>query len=351
MKRAILVLVATLLAALGMACLWDSDTLAQEMKGMPELEDIIAGRFDRFPPEYYEERLKRIEAGLGETTLSLGQYDDAAVACDRLNRFEEAIEWMHRKQEAMSRMKLSDQEQSEHQYRTHANLGTFLAHQALANKEPDLKLLKEGLAELEKGIAINPDAHFGRENVQIALIKDMIWELGDRSTPRPQIDITTKKMREGLIGLMVLGKAWESQKVWEWLLGSLREDDAHFAHLIQMRIKEINPSSKEPNLPAPLALPTRTIKDEDDATAHYHELRKSGKEWSKQRTEYITNEIKKGNHPDDNPKFWDGVKEVPRPEAKAASPPESLNNVGLLTAVLAGVTVAGIVLATRKLTK
>ena len=39
-------------------------------------------------------------------------------------------------------------------YETHANLGSFLVHSGR---------LEEGVAELQKAIEINPDAHFGRE--------------------------------------------------------------------------------------------------------------------------------------------------------------------------------------------
>ncbi len=43
------------------ACLWDYDTLAAEAKGqMADVVHIIAGRFERKPPLYYEMRLERL---------------------------------------------------------------------------------------------------------------------------------------------------------------------------------------------------------------------------------------------------------------------------------------------------
>lgn len=354
MKRAILALVATLFATISMACLWDRDTLAQEMKGLPEIADVIAGRFDRFPPEYYEERLKRIEAGLGETVLTLGDYDDAAVACDRLGRSNEAIEWMSRKQDAMSKMTLDEKELAEQNYRTHANLGTFLVHQAFAGKEPDIEGLKRGLSELEKAIVINPDAHFGRENVQIALIKDMIWEKGDHSEARPTVDIPPKKLQEGLIGLMVLGKAWESPKVWAWLEGSLGEEDAHAAHLIRRRMAEFKATDVAiaKDLPKPLAPPIRTLKDEEETDAYYDELRANGKKWSEERNNFISEQIKAGNHPDLNAKFWDGFKEVPKVEPKSSIEEQFLSPVGLVSAIAIGSFVGlALVLAQRQFNK
>ncbi|MBX3113169.1 MAG: hypothetical protein KF836_01250 [Fimbriimonadaceae bacterium] len=351
MKRAIMALLVALFSTMSMACLWDRDTLAQEMKGLPEIADVIAGRFDRFPPEYYEDRLKRIEAGLGETMLKLGDYDDAAVACDRLGRADEAIEWMARKQEAMAQMKLEERELSEHNYRTHANLGTFLVHRAFASKEPDMEGLKKGLAELEKAIEINPDAHFGRENVQIALIKDIIWEKGDHSEERPTVDIPSKKLQEGLIGLMVLGKAWESPKVWAWLEGSLGEEDAHAAHLIRRRMAEFKATDVAiaKDLPKPLTPPTRTLKDEEETDAYYEELRENGKKWSEERNKYISEQIKAGNHPDLNAKFWDDFKEVAKVEPKSAADAGTLNSIGLISALGIGTAIGlGLILAQRQ---
>jgi len=45
-------------------CLWDYDTLRYEAQGMPSTIEAITGRFDRFPPLYYEMRLERVSAEL-----------------------------------------------------------------------------------------------------------------------------------------------------------------------------------------------------------------------------------------------------------------------------------------------
>src|SRR3954467_13072739 len=110
------------------ACLWDRDTPADEAKGMPEVIAVLAGRFERNPPLFYEMRLARVTAYLQSHPEDLAAYDDAGVACDRLGRGDEAIAWMEKKREQLDRLDASRPEVKEQWYRYHANLGTFLVH-------------------------------------------------------------------------------------------------------------------------------------------------------------------------------------------------------------------------------
>ncbi len=135
-------------------CIWDSDTLESELRGLPEAFDLVTGRWHRHSDAYYRERLERLG---GERELTLAELDDLAVAHERLGDRDAAIAVMARKQKA-----LTNTPDDEHRYRYHANLGTFLAHAGRFD---------EGLVELRRAVAINPDAHFGRERYQIELIE------------------------------------------------------------------------------------------------------------------------------------------------------------------------------------
>lgn len=135
-------------------CLWDSDTLDTELRGLPDAFDLIVGRWHRHSDAYYLDRIASLE---GKADKALADYDDLAVACEHLGRRDRAIEWMAEKAVA-----LAEAPDEEHQYRYHANLGTFHAHRG----EYD-----DALRELRKAVAINPDAHFGRELFQIELIE------------------------------------------------------------------------------------------------------------------------------------------------------------------------------------
>ena len=85
-----LLLAFALHAASAHACLNDRDTLAEEIRGLPDVTAIITGRFERNPPLYYQMRIDRlareIPARHGHETLAnpntLNDCDDMAVALD-----------------------------------------------------------------------------------------------------------------------------------------------------------------------------------------------------------------------------------------------------------------------------
>ncbi len=153
-------------------CLWDSDTLRTEATGAPGMVETIVGRFDRYPPLYYEMHLERVatelDADPSDHPKNLAAYDDAGVACDRLGRHDEAIEWMSRKRTALDALPASE-DRTEHEYRYLPNLGTFHAHRWLAagadrSDMADIEVARDLIAQ---AIELNPDAHFGRERYQL----------------------------------------------------------------------------------------------------------------------------------------------------------------------------------------
>ncbi|MEZ6057873.1 MAG: tetratricopeptide repeat protein [Planctomycetaceae bacterium] len=133
------------------ACIWDTDTLAQEMSRFPTVRELIAGKFLRHSVPFYQwratDRQRRIDAG----TATEGDYDDLAVAFDKLGRHEDAIRLM------TERLAIDPT-----RYETVANLGTFYIH--AGNFE-------EGKKFIQQAIEINPDAHFGREKYQLLLVE------------------------------------------------------------------------------------------------------------------------------------------------------------------------------------
>ncbi|MCO5165540.1 MAG: hypothetical protein M9894_04110 [Planctomycetes bacterium] len=159
MRLALLLAVLALAAAPARACLWDYDTLVEEQRGLPSLEDAILGRYEVHTREYYERRRDRLEARAKAEGLSEDEHDDLAVAHERLGDAERAIALMHEKEARWPG-----------RYTTAANLGTFLVHAGR---------LEEGLAHLERAIEINPDAHFGRERYQVAAVKFVIAAKAD----------------------------------------------------------------------------------------------------------------------------------------------------------------------------
>jgi len=150
---AIIVVLLTISTAI--ACLWDIDTLAQERTKFPSALELIAGKFPRHSPAFYQWRIDDRQAKLDRGDDQASYYDDIAVAYDKLKQDDQAIEWMHKKA-----AKFNDS--IDNRYKTAANLGTFYLHS---------RQLDKGIEQLELAIKINPNAHFGRERYQLYLAK------------------------------------------------------------------------------------------------------------------------------------------------------------------------------------
>ncbi len=279
------------------ACLWDSDTLKDEAKGLPDVIQIITGRFERNPPLYYSIRLDRVAAALKFSPKSLELYDDAGVACDRLGHDEEAIQWMAKKRAILDGMPADDPNAREHRYRYFANIGTFRIHRwirAGADRR-NLQEAKQARAEINEALALNPNAHFGREAYQAQVIGWIIDEprstrhqahsndSGEKSEAATFAEILIARKGDsdeavkGLAGLIALGSAWESTDVFSALSSLLNaKGKSVVAYLAQLRC-------------------------EDAET------------WSAKRTDYMLVRLKAGRHPDTDANFWSGYHETEPP--------------------------------------
>ena len=172
MRARFLLLLLTLTAAptsLVVACIWDYDTLRMELAMFPESLDLITGKFRRHSDDYYrwrlEDRSSRIPTDPAQWTAAHHKdLDDLAVAHDKLGDSNRAVEIATRQLEI-----------SPDRYESLANRGTFSIHGGD---------LATGLTDLRRAIEINPDAHFGREIVQIRVVEYLLAErAAGRGTP------------------------------------------------------------------------------------------------------------------------------------------------------------------------
>lgn len=147
--------------SLGANCLWDNDTLLMERKRFPQVLELMAGKFIRHSPEYHQWRLTDRLEKLKTDPNNLGLLDDLAVSYDKTNQQQKAIEL------ALKMLELKPD-----RYETLANLGTFYIHAGE---------LEKGVAYIKQAIAINPNAHFGREISQQWLVEFLIE---NKSTPQ-----------------------------------------------------------------------------------------------------------------------------------------------------------------------
>ncbi|QQS09672.1 MAG: hypothetical protein IPK69_03365 [Phycisphaerales bacterium] len=316
-----------------------------EAKGLPGIAEILTGRIERNPPRYYEMRLERVEREIAADTSRLDLYDDAGVACDRIGRSDEAIEWMAKKREVLDGLDANREDVREHEYRYHANLGTFHAHRWLraGARRDDLGDLKAGEREISRAIEINPEAHFGREKYQLAAIRWLMELPAPGEFPQPvflqsltEADGTdaflvrgrwTKDQIEdairGISGLMVLGNAWESVDM-TWALGACLDahGDASLAYLAKLRVRDLIADGKssfhldfDPDLPMHSSIGfggelMETYTSEIDA--YFARARAAAAEWTAGRDSYMEARFAQLEHPDSSSTFWDGWGDEPK---------------------------------------
>ena len=159
------------------AGLWDTDTRDQERRAVPGTLELIVGKFARHSRPFLERRVKdrraklRLHAAGGEPLPDAelaAAYDDLAVALEKLGRHDAALSVLDEKAAALPAVG---------RYETAANRGTVLIRAGR---------LEEGLAELDRALALNPDARFGRERVQKLLVEYLIERRGGAGeTPLP----------------------------------------------------------------------------------------------------------------------------------------------------------------------
>lgn len=164
--------------ALAAACLWDYDTLRQERGRFPSVLELITGKFLRHSPEFYEWRVQDRKKKLAADPTNLAYHDDLAVAYALTGRTAEAIATITAKDRIRPGL-----------YETYSNLGTF---HVLAGD------LDAGLPFIDKALAVNPDAHFGREKYQKWLVEYAIHSRKDGKltfplrAPEPQHVVPAK---------------------------------------------------------------------------------------------------------------------------------------------------------------
>jgi tetratricopeptide (TPR) repeat protein len=129
------------LAALGLACLWDTDTLRDELLTQADDFDLITGQFPHHGKAYYEARLRRTEEALRGDRSRSAIRNDLAATYLRLGRFDEAL----REFEALHAELPGD-------YYTLSNLGV------LHKKRGDFAKAAEYTAQ---ALAIKPEGHLG----------------------------------------------------------------------------------------------------------------------------------------------------------------------------------------------
>lgn len=372
MFRILLLLLLMLLPA--GACIWDRDTWREEAKGRIDTLKAITGWFDRHPPRYYEIRLERVAKELDANPSALDLYDDAGVACNRLGRFDESIEWMARKKAVLDT--IPGPAAHLDRYRYHANLGSFLgnrwATRDAAVRNGDLSDLVEATKHIAQAIALNPAAHFGREKYQLKLFQWLQREAEQNHLHRAPkqnflgLEGADKHIRpgglrdypelddaeSGLAGLIHLGSAWESIDVFD-ALGSLVQIDgaSSLAYLAEMRLQELDLAghgSLHPSESHRRRHHGGYVQGGQPLGEWYKKTRKLAKERETAWLAYQAQRFDRGMHPDTHPDFWEDWKEPQFPELpRSPKTPEQRLVQLLLFALAAMLAAVGVFIGLR----
>lgn len=332
-------------AGLAWACFWDSDTLRTEANGMPGVVEAVTGFFPVYPDEYYERRIEIAEERLAADPDRLESYDDIAVSLDRLGDSTAAIAAIEPKLAVVERL---GDDAGDHLYRYHANIGTFYAHRWIRNggDAEDLADLEAAREQIARAIEINPDAHFGREFVQLGAIEWLLnseagslnnmW-IGEYPTMLSSV-LGVEKMSEyweevpedvvlGLLGLVTLGAAQESVDVYTALaIAMTQQENTSLGLMAALRVDELVAQGLESLHPVAFKSEdsqvltsdfyTLSLLEEDfaEVESYFDRAREAADEYRIEYASFVQQQLDSGLHPDTDEAFFDGEPEALLPE-------------------------------------
>lgn len=343
----------------------DKDTLAAESTDIPEVIDVLTGRFDRFPPLYFTMRLDRVTKALADpmtpSVARLALLDEAGAACDRLGRGDAALQWMAEKEqlllplEAMPRLDVP----ADARYELLANRGAFRANRWLATGADRTRIaeVRAARADIAAAIALEPDAHSGRDKYLLAAL-DFVLDGGEAQRnqvslpggrtclrakgflPIPAAIATSDQgdlsrigfgdAAKGLPALVALHPAWENLDVVVTLRSAAEvQGRTSVAWIAERRLRELideGRRSLDPTLPTGASLVkrlgpafVRPLGDVRPLDEWFAKARKAADVWVKARNDFAIAKLRAGKHPDTDPAFWDGF-EAPRAAAAPSLP-------------------------------
>jgi len=232
-------------------------------------------------------------------------------------------------------------------YRYYANDGTFRVHRFLKSgaKLSSIGDLRLAQAEIHRALQIKPNAHWGREKYQLAVMDWMIaartvktsdtlaeflekrfnWTEDYGRGPLPK---ERREAAQGLAGLIVLGAAWRSADIFDALAGALRHRSTiGLSHLCLLRCDELLRGGAHSFAVSPLVPsrdrfePTEEQREfglnENNAKtldSFYPKLRAEADDWTNQRDHFMESRFALGKHPDTDTHFWKGWHEPPAPQ-------------------------------------
>lgn len=164
---AICVSLVVLLPTLASACIWDSDTLQDELQSRSSAFDVITGQFPQHGRAYYAKRLERSTELLQRASESIEVMYDVSASHMRLGDYTKGIELLDKVNGI-----------APGRYKTFSNLG--VAYYLKAANGGDNGDYESAHAFTKKALEKQQDAHFGAGWLFLKMIdwKSTLWETG-----------------------------------------------------------------------------------------------------------------------------------------------------------------------------
>lgn len=342
-----IVLFGLILASPLNAGLWDSD----RPENLPSAYDAIGGRFDQFPPEYYQHRLdaalpeiaklepitdKANERQIEQIAATAALFDQAAVAHFRRGEFADAIILLDRKNQLLN---LIQHERTatarQHRMKALANKAACLHHRwrkSGSSAPDDLGLAREILADLRQSDEYNADARWSLLEISW-LTERRTYEIGADPVFTNMLALKDASFRgsldEGAVVRNGLGGCipWLTRRItyedgWNdvdlfyayslALFLSGRKEESLFAWFRVCELIDEGHTTRVINAPGPKTLKRlmgvhlEGVEDQTAAGKLYRKLREECDRWRKSRNAYLLTRIGQGKHPDTQADFWSG---------------------------------------------
>ena len=233
---------------------------------------------------------------------------------------------------------------------TVANDGTFWAHRWLKSGADRKRIgeIETARAMIAKAIQIKPNAHFGREKYQLMILDWIVdprakdhsgqltsMNLGDYISFTNRSDAPEAS---GLLGIVVLGNAWESVDVFHALSQSFAYQKPTLQYLAILRCRELLAKGKKSLMPDDKKGLTseQKLRIDNESTQMlggevrvnlqnqtaietvYNRLRSEAETWQTRRTAYMMTRLKAGRHPDTDKTFWRDWRDTAPPSLEVA---------------------------------
>ncbi len=195
-------------AGIATACLWDRDTITDELQTRATQYDLVMGQFPSHGEAYYLKRIEKLEPGANKDALLWSESNDLAVAYIRTKQFNKAVVILSRNLKAKPK-----------DYHTLSNLGVLYKKQGDYGNAVDY---------MRNALKIKPEGHMGLGDWYL---KRLEWSMRYETNPgvKPEVNFLGEKYAETYLKYLAVSKTSDADVKRAQYLTKLIKNDRHFA--------------------------------------------------------------------------------------------------------------------------